>query len=104
MQVLAEGAAAAHTKAAVAADGTVMLSSRRAAAGTLGPPGIHTEPCSASAPPWLGAINAKPSALLLAQGGGQSSRLRASPATPAGQPQMAAGTLQATAGLKQHCW
>lgn len=102
MQVFAEGAAAAHTKAAVAADATVMLSSRRAAAGTLGPP-IHTEPCSASAPPWLGTINAKPSALLLAQGGAWG-RLRASPATPAGQPQVAAGTLQATAGLEQHCW
>lgn len=71
VQALAEGAAAAQTKTAVAADATVMLSSLRAAAGTLGPPCICTEPCSASPPPWLGTINAKPSALLLAQGGGQ---------------------------------
>lgn len=71
MQALAEGAAAAQTETAVAADATEMLSSLRAAAGTLGPPCICTEPCSASPPPRLGTINAKSSALLLAQGGGQ---------------------------------
>lgn len=70
MQALAEGAPAAQTKTAVAADATVMIS-HGAAAGTLGPPCICTEPCSASHPPWLGTINAQPSAHLLARGGGQ---------------------------------
>lgn len=72
VQALAEGAAAAQTKTAVATDASVMLSSLRVAAGTLGPPCICTEPCSASPPPRrLETINAKPSALLLAEGGGQ---------------------------------
>ena len=66
-----EGAAAAQTKRAAAAVGTVMLLSLGAAAGTPGPPCIRTEPCSASQPCLLGAISAKPSARLLARGGGQ---------------------------------
>lgn len=66
-----EGAAAAQTKPAAAADGTVMLVSLGAAAGTPGSPCICTEPCSASPPGLLGAISAKPSAHLLARGGGQ---------------------------------
>lgn len=66
-----EGAAAAQTKPAAAADGTVMLLSLGAAAGTPGPPCICTEPCSASPPGLLGAISAQPSAHPLARGGGQ---------------------------------
>lgn len=67
-----ERAAAAQTKPAAAADGTVMLLSLGASAGTPRPPRyISTDPCSASHPRLLGATSAKPSALLLVWGEGQ---------------------------------
>lgn len=81
MQALAGGAAgvggrervaAAQTKPAVAADGTAMLLSLGAAAGTPGPPrAFPWSPAQQSHPRLLGATSVEPSVLLLAWGGGQ---------------------------------
>lgn len=103
MQALAEGAAAAQTKTAVATDATVMLSSCRAAAGTLGPPAFAQSPAQQVLLPGWGPSVPNPLLSCWHREEGRAGRLRASPATPAGQPHVAAGTLQATAGLQQHC-